>query len=491
MDAIHVVLTDLDSHTCTVERGRALTNMLSSDSAMRVRPTKVITHLSTETLPAAPNLILLRISSVDNRYNMIQHLREKWYEVPLLGLICIKQDIICSSVSDMLTGLNDFITCPFKDIDVLPRIQRLLQDRVVTDDITSVAPMPSLLAKLQHSGLIGKSQRFQKVLKQALDVAQTDATILLTGETGTGKELVARAAHYHSPRQREPFVPINCGALPEHLVENELFGHVKGAYTDATSPEKGLVAEADGGTLFLDEVDALSTATQVKLLRFLQEREYRPVGSTRCLSADVRVIAASNADLYQLVQAKQFREDLYYRLNVIALRLPPLRERRDDIPLLAIHFLRRYNARYGREVRHLTAESWQKLAAYAWPGNIRELEAVIQRAVLVAASSLVTPDDIKLNHLNMQTEIFAQDALADVVPQPLSGAPGECPVFQERSLREAKEHVVAEFERSYLSHVLAAHHGNITQAAKQAGKERRAFTRLLDKYNLQRSAFLA
>jgi DNA-binding NtrC family response regulator len=246
-------------------------------------------------------------------------------------------------------------------------------------------------------------------------------------------------------------------------VENELFGHTKGAYTDASTSEKGLVAEAEEGTLFLDEVDTLSASAQVKLLRFLQDRAYRPMGSARSFIANVRIIASTNADLWQQVQAQRFREDLYYRLHVLAFRLPPLRERPEDIPRLVTHFLHHYGTQYGRGAFHISADSLHKLAAYPWPGNIRELEAVIQRTVLLASSPGLQPQDIEL-------------------PPPYQ----QHSVTRHASFRQAKARVIEQFERTYLSTLLSAHQGNISQAAKHAGKERRAFTRLLEKYALHK-----
>jgi transcriptional regulator with PAS, ATPase and Fis domain len=299
------------------------------------------------------------------------------------------------------------------------------------------------------------------------DVAHTDATVLISGETGTGKELIARAIHYQSARRGKPFISVNCGALPDHLVENELFGHVRGAYTDASSPEKGLVAEAETGTLFLDEVDTLSLAAQVKLLRFLQDREYRPLGSAKSHTADVRIIAATNADLLQQIQAQRFREDLYYRLNIIALRLPPLRERTEDIPLLASHFLHRYARHYGRASLRLSGDALYKLVMHAWPGNVRELETVIQRAVILASSPVLRPVDIDLPHSSQNS------------------------VSEAQSFREAKARVIEQFERTYLHNLLAAHEGNVTHAAKEAGEVRRSLQRLMKKYGLTRHAFHA
>jgi DNA-binding NtrC family response regulator len=318
-------------------------------------------------------------------------------------------------------------------------------------------------AWLRLGGIVGENEPFLRVMEHIRRVAPSDATILLAGETGTGKELVARAVHDGSPRRSKPFVPVNCGALPDHLVENELFGHMQGAYTDAATSETGLVAEAEEGTLFLDEVDTLSASAQVKLLRFLQDRTYRPVGSARSRTANVRLIAATNADLWPQVQAQRFREDLYYRLHVLAFRLPPLRERPDDIPRLVAHFLRHYGMHYGRGSLHLSAATLRKLVVYPWPGNVRELDAVIQRTVLLASSPVVQPQDIEL-------------------PLPYQ----EAPVPWDTSFGEAKARVIEQFERTYLSTLLSAHQGNISRAAKHAGKERRAFTRLLEKYALHK-----
>jgi DNA-binding NtrC family response regulator len=313
--------------------------------------------------------------------------------------------------------------------------------------------------------LVGESEPFLRVIEKIPSVAPSDATVLLSGETGTGKGLVARAIHYQSPRKAKPFVPVNCGALPDHLIENELFGHVKGAFTGASSSEKGLLAEAEGGTLVLDEVDTLSLSAQVKLLRFLQDREYRPLGCPRSRIADVRVIAATNADLGQQLQANQFREDLYYRLNPISLHLPRLRERIEDIPLLADHFLSQYGNRHGRGSLCFAPGTLQKLTAYPWPGNVRELEGVIQRAVLLTPSPSLQPNDIELPSSHPSQE---------------SGG---------ASLRQVKARAIEQVERAYLIDRLATHTGNVSRAAKGARMDRRAFQRLLRKHGLDRRAF--
>ena len=309
--------------------------------------------------------------------------------------------------------------------------------------------------------LVGQSDCFLRAVGRIPTVARSNTVVLLSGESGTGKELFARAIHYESFRQNKPFIPVNCGAVPDHLFENELFGHIRGAFTDAAFEQKGLVAEAEGGTLFLDEIDALNLSGQVKLLRFLQDGEYRPLGSPKNRFADVRTIAATNTDLKLRVETKLFREDLYYRLNIVSLYLPPLRERLGDIPILAAHFLSRYGCQYDRGSLCLSSGAIQKLLAYSWPGNIRELEAVLHQAVLLAPSLTIQPHDIAISSPCLNAE------------------------SAEASLRGAKNRIIEEFERGYLISLLARHEGNISRASKAAGKDRRSFQRLLRKYGLQ------
>lgn len=313
--------------------------------------------------------------------------------------------------------------------------------------------------------LVGKSESFAKAIQKLPLLARSNSPILIMGETGTGKELFARAIHYHSARQGKPFIPVNCGALPDHLFENELFGHAKGAFTDASSEENGLIAEAEGGTLLLDEVDALSPAAQIKLLRFLQDREYRRIGSPKVLLADVRVLAATNADLAALIEAKRFRGDLYYRLNILSLTLPPLRERTGDVPFLAQHFLMKFRQHYLKDPLEFVPGALQELSAYSWPGNVRELEAVVERAVVLADSSHLETKDLAL---------------------PVSPSRSAAPLGP---LREAKSAAIRQFEKSYLSNLLLSHQGNLTRAAKSAGKKRQTLQKLLRKYGLERHAF--
>ncbi len=312
---------------------------------------------------------------------------------------------------------------------------------------------------------IGQSPAFRQAIQCLPRYAGCNAAVFITGETGTGKEMAARAIHYLSRRAGHPFVPVNCGAIPGELVENELFGHERGAFTGASNATRGLVAEADGGTLFLDEVDALPQQTQVKFLRFLQEREYRPLGSRKTLSADVRVIAAANSDLDAAGRNGRFRADLFFRLNVLPLSLPPLRRRKEAIPALAAHFSAQYADEFKLPRKALTPGALQKLAAYDWPGNVRELENIIQRAVVLAEGQEITADDIAL---------------------PEGNGP-----LDAKSFKALKAEIVAAFERDYLRQLLAAHNGNITHAAQAAQKNRRAFWQLLRKHKISFAPRLA
>ncbi len=328
---------------------------------------------------------------------------------------------------------------------------------------------PDMVQRLKETlglkRLIGESPAFVEQIQKLPVVARCDSGVLIAGETGTGKELVARAIHYLSPRAGGPFVPINSGAIPVDLVENELFGHERSAFTGALTAQPGLIEEAHGGTLFLDEVDALPPLAQVKLLRFLQEKEFRRLGSTRVQKGDVRVIAATNADVEAALAQGKLRRDLYYRLNVIPVVLPPLRERREDVPLLARHFLRRHAEELGQPCRDFTAEALEALQAYGWPGNVRELEHVVERAVVLSG------DRARI------------EAAAIDLPQAGRG-PAPPQPFQE-----AKARAIARFERSYLEELLATFGGNITRAARAARKNRRAFWELIRKHAIDARRF--
>jgi two-component system, NtrC family, response regulator GlrR len=319
MEPVHGAILELDSKMCQENHGERLTMLLRNTTPASAITIQSFHHLQSE-MRSPPALILVRPACAESLSDLVPILRQRWRGASIIGLFCTGKYTPAAMSRALRTDLNDFFCCPFRDLDVFPRIQPLLQGN---GESNTTSQAEEAHAWLRLEGIVGESKPFLQVFEHAMRVAPSDATILLTGETGTGKELVARAVHYGSPRRDKPFVPVNCGALPDHLVENELFGHTKGAYTDASTSEKGLVAEAEEGTLFLDEVDTLSASAQVKLLRFLQDRAYRPMGSARSRTANVRIIAATNADLWEQVQAKRFREDLYYRLHVLAFLLPP------------------------------------------------------------------------------------------------------------------------------------------------------------------------
>jgi DNA-binding NtrC family response regulator len=350
------------------------------------------------------------------------------------------------------SGVVDFVTPPLSAVDVLPRIWRLLEVRR-RDPLVE-----KLKRRIGLRQLVGDSPMFLTELEKIPYIAKSNATVLISGETGTGKELFARAIHYLGLRSGHPFVPVNCGSIPVELVENELFGHARGAFTGAHTEHAGLIQDAHGGTVFLDEIDCLPLSAQVKLLRFLQDKEYRQLGSAKVIRADVRVIAATNIELGRAVHEGTFRRDLFYRLNVVPVALPALRDRKEDIPPLARHFLQKHSSEIEREIEDFTSEALQKLAAYDWPGNVRELENVIERAV-----------------------VFSTEGEIDAADIPLPDVPKH---GKEESFHGAKAKVVEKFEKDYLRNLLIAHRGNISRAARAAQKNRRAFWELIRKHNI-------
>jgi two-component system response regulator PilR (NtrC family) len=296
-----------------------------------------------------------------------------------------------TAVAAIKQGAYDYLTKPFQVDEINAVIGRALEKRALVED--NLALRDQLAGRARLAQLLGKSRAMQKVFELITKIHSVKTSVLITGESGTGKELVARALHSEGVRAQEPFVAVNCGAIPEELMESELFGHRRGAFTGAIADTLGMFQEASGGTLFLDEIGELSLALQVKLLRALQERKVKPVGAADEVEIDVRVIAATNRDLETEVSRGAFRADLYYRLNVIELRLPPLRHRREDIPLLAEHFLRRFASEHGRTAR-LSAEAMRRLESYGFPGNVRELENIIERAVALTSSAMIGMSDL-------------------------------------------------------------------------------------------------
>lgn len=358
--------------------------------------------------------------------------------------------LLAEAVSWKAEGLETFTDviawpCPLGELGF-----RLARAGRLADSQSAPKSCPS-------TNLIGRSPAFEPILRFIDQVASVQAPVLILGETGTGKEVVARAIHYRSPHCDHPFVPFNCGGIPAELLENELFGHEVGAFTGAQRRHLGLVAQAEGGCLFLDEIDALSLQAQAALLRFLQDHCYRPLGSRQLHQAHVRILAASNADLVARIRVGGFREDLWYRLNVLTLTLPPLRERREDIPLLAEYFLRRFCQSYRRPIRPFSDQTLTRLIQYPWPGNVRELENWVHRTVLLGEERLPGEED---------TQTATRSS------------------FQAR-----KSKAIARFEQEYLTELMQFTHGNISQAAKIAGKERRCLGKLLKKHGISSRQF--
>jgi DNA-binding NtrC family response regulator len=366
-----------------------------------------------------------------------------------------------SAVAALRAGADDYLVKPFRAEEVLRRIQAVLERQRLRREVRRLRR--EVGSRYGFGSLLGRSPAMRALVSQLEQVAATRSTVLLMGESGTGKELAARALHYHSDRAERPFVVIDCAAIPETLQESELFGHTRGAFTGAVAAKRGLFEEARGGTVFLDEVGDLSGATQAKLLRVLQEGTVRRLGDTRTIQVDVRIIAATNRDLPAEVRAGRFREDLFFRLNVLPLQLPLLRERPEDIPLLAEHFLRRFAAETGRPVRHIAPAALDCLIAYRWPGNVRELEHAIERAVLLSQGETLEVRDL---------------------PPAVQGGGGQGVEEAPLRLRDAVARLNVDLERGLIRRALARTGGNRTEAASLLGISRRALLYKLKDYGI-------
>ena len=385
----------------------------------------------------------------------------------ILGIMITAFASTETAVEAMRLGACDYLSKPF-DVDLLKmKVREKIENRQLRRE--NVLLKRTLGMSHQFSNIIGRSEAIIEVFKLIETVARTNSTILLTGESGTGKGLVAQAIHFHSLRRDRPMVSLNCGALPETLLESELFGHMRGSFTGADANKKGLLEVAERGTVFLDEIGEMSAVMQVKLLRVLQERRFRRVGGLEELQADIRVIAATNQDLGKLVADGRFREDLFYRINVIPIALPPLRERREDIPLLAEHFLAKYAEPMGKTVTGISRAALQALGQYDWPGNIRELENVIERAVALEATPAILADSLPAG-------------IRGELPRPAA------PVAPSDSLPETGfdlEAHVKQIERDYIAQALQRAGGVQVKAAELLGMSFRSFRYYVKKYNLR------
>jgi DNA-binding NtrC family response regulator len=309
-----------------------------------------------------------------------------------MGIIHTAYGSVETAVEAMKAGAYDYVTKPVRRDELLVVIQRALEFQHLHHE--NVSLRKQLKAKYKFDNIVSDNEKMQAIFTQVEKVADTDSTVLIYGESGTGKELIARALHYNSYRQDKPLVPINCGAIPEELLESELFGHEKGAFTGATTQRLGRFELANGGTIFLDEIGEMRPSLQVKILRVLQEREFERIGGTRTIKVDVRILAATNKNLEELVARQQFRDDLFWRLNVIPITLPPLRERLSDIPLLVVHFIARFNTEKKQHLTGITPEALQMLQSYHWPGNVRELENTVERIAILKGSGMIMPEDL-------------------------------------------------------------------------------------------------
>lgn len=391
-------------------------------------------------------------------------------EIPTI--ILTAHGSIDNAVEAMRRGAHSYLTKPFEPRDLLMRIERAIQHRRLNSEIKRLKGL--LEERYDFLNIIARSAKMRAVLDVVSRIAKLDSTVYIHGESGTGKELVAKAIHLASDRKDEPFVALNCAALPETLLESELFGHEKGAFTGAVKSTRGLFTQAHRGSLFLDEIGDMPLATQSKLLRVLQERQFYPVGSEVASEVDVRVIVATNKDLAEQVKKGLFRDDLFYRIHVIPIYLPPLRERKEDIVPLVEHFLKKCGQQMKKEVKGLVPEALSKLMFHEWPGNVRELENTIEYAVAMT-----------------QKEIITEDHILRAKPAPASGARITAPeqtLGGDERLRPLKDARDA-FERDYLVQVLSMTEGNVSQAAKLAGKYRADLYDLLKKHDLRAEDF--
>ena len=434
-------------------RGHEVDAVLSGEEALR-RLAEPGYHL------VITDLSLQGVSGMD----VLRWVREHAPETAVIMITAFGSEKI--AVEAMKLGAADYIPKPFDNDELELVVERLLDGMEVRRSLRLL--QEQVAGAYRFGSLIGKSPAMQRVFDVIRKVADTDLTVLVRGPSGTGKELVANALHYNGPRRTKPLVKVNCAAFSRELVESELFGHEKGAFTGAVAAREGKFEIADGGTLFLDEIGDMRPETQAKILRVLQEREFERVGGNRTLKVDVRILAATNQDLEAKVKAGSFREDLYYRLNVVSILLPALRERVEDLPFLIEHFLAAAATRLKREPRPLAPDAYRALCAHEWKGNVRELEHAIEQAVALASGSEI--------------------ALGDL-PASVRGMPSDGAADPPGSFREAKQQAVERFERQFIHEALARHHGNISKAAEDMGMYRQHLQLKLAEYGIDAAAY--
>jgi len=397
----------------------------------------------------------LRMTGLDGM-DLLEEIRRMDPELPVI--ILTAHGSIPNAVEAMQKGAFSYLTKPFEDKEITFHVERALEKRRLEKKIYNLKSLVE--DRFSFKNIVGRSRLMQGIFDQVVQAAPSDSTILLTGESGTGKELFSRAIHAHSRRAGGPFITVNCAAIPETLLENELFGHERGSYTGAGASQDGYFLRADGGTIFLDEIGEAPLSIQAKLLRVLQEKEFNPIGSTRSLKVDVRIITATNQNIEKSVEQGKFREDLYYRIHVIPIHIPPLRERKEDIPFLIDHFIRKHSSRVGKKIEGIDPVAVQQLMQQNWPGNVRELENRIEQGMVMARNPVLGSQDF----------LFDQD---------------EHRHRKFLNFREARD----VFEKEYVTHLLKMTGGHVTHAAQMAGKQRADFYNIMKKHGIQREAF--
>jgi DNA-binding NtrC family response regulator len=367
----------------------------------------------------------------------------------------------------MKLGAFDYIPKPFTPDEVSLVVKKAIERKSLL--LENIYLRSELQEKYGFHNIVGKSKKMQEVYRTIVKVAPTDRTVMIYGQTGTGKELVARAIHYNSPRKDKPFVPVDCAVLAENLLESELFGHVRGSFTGAVTTKPGLFEVAEGGTVFLDEIGNISLSIQAKLLRVLQEREFTPVGGTTPKKVDIRIIAATNKDLEKMIKEETFRDDLYYRLNIVPITLPGLKERQEDIPMLAMHFLNKYAEEMGKSIKGFTPAAMEKLVRYAWPGNVRELENIIERTIVMSEGEMVQPEHLPLPSEKADAEIEVPETSEEL----------------KEIKKQLREKAVEDVEKAFILRALERNHWNVTRAAEEVGMLRPNFQAMMRKYGLR------
>ena len=375
-----------------------------------------------------------------------------------------------SAVKAIKKGAYDFIAKPFEQDEIIYKIQKALERSLLLKENRRLLKS-NISAPID---LIGKSEPMQKVFEQINMVASSDITVLITGESGTGKDLTARSIHALSPRKNRSFIPVNCPTIPEHILESELFGYKKGAFTNASRNRIGLFQEADKGTIFLDEIGDIGSSIQTKLLRVLQEKEIKPLGDTKVKKVDVRIIASTNSDLEQKIADNEFRQDFFYRLNVLPIELPPLRERITDIPILARHLVAKQCKKLNKETKIISEEVMDLLMKHPWPGNVRELENIIVQGILYSKGDNIALSDIPLKDIKIEKESHKRSYNDTIASLPY---------------KEAKEKLLHEFNHDYIGAKLSTSNGNITQAARQCNMDRQALQQIMKRFSIDPEPF--